>query len=38
MVGVGTEVHDDLMDLGRIGHNEVGLRIYVLLDVYCRWY
>jgi len=32
MIGVGAEVHDYLMNLCRISKNEVGLRIYILLN------
>ena len=34
MAGIGADVHDDLMDLGRVGHDIPNLRRYVLSDLY----
>ena len=28
MIGIGTQIHDDLMNLRRVGHDRAGLRVY----------
>ena len=37
LIGVGAQIHDDLMDLGGITHNGTAIVLYFMNDLYGGW-
>jgi hypothetical protein len=37
LIGIGAQIHDDLMDLGGIAHNRTAIVLYFMNDLNRGW-